>query len=186
MVTKARGRASPSPRRARSAEAKDERRRTILAAAQALFEESGRSFADVKMADVAARARFAKGTIFLYYPTKEALFLGLLESLLDEWLVELEAALDQATGRWSAGRVARIIADSLSPKTTLTHLLSLVFNVLESNVELERLLAFKLWLLERLSVTGAALERRLPALRAGEGARLLLRLDAVVIGLRQL
>ena len=46
--------------------------REIVQAALALFAERG--FAATKLEDVAARAGIGKGTIYLYFPTKEDLF----------------------------------------------------------------------------------------------------------------
>ena len=57
-----------APRRRR----KEERPGEILTAALALFAERG--FAATRLDDVAERAGASKGTIYLYYPTKEALF----------------------------------------------------------------------------------------------------------------
>lgn len=170
--------------RARTDDEKDERRRRILRAALTLF-ESG-SFQGIKVADVAARAGLAKGTVFLYFATKEALFLGLLEARLEVWLATLDDELARGKGRWSPGRVARLVADTLADHVALTRLLPLLSSVLEHNVTLDQARSFKQWLAARLPQTGARLERRLPFLRAGEGARLLLWIDAAVVGLRQL
>ena len=51
---------------------KDARPPEILAAALASFAERG--FAATRLEDVAARAGFTKGTIYLYFPNKEELF----------------------------------------------------------------------------------------------------------------
>ena len=59
----------------------------IIEAALALFAERG--FAATKLEDVAARAGIGKGTIYLYFPTKEDLFRAVLRQ---GWLPNLEAA----------------------------------------------------------------------------------------------
>ncbi len=58
---------SPSRRRRKEA-----RPAEILAAARAVFVENG--FATAKVEEIARRAGVSKGTVYLYYPTKEALF----------------------------------------------------------------------------------------------------------------
>jgi AcrR family transcriptional regulator len=58
---------SPSRRRRKEA-----RPAEILAAARAVFVENG--FALAKVEEIARRAGVSKGTVYLYYPTKEALF----------------------------------------------------------------------------------------------------------------
>lgn len=60
--------ASPAPRRARRKQA---RPAELLEAATCLFVEKG--YAATKVEEVAARANVSKGTLFLYYPSKEAL-----------------------------------------------------------------------------------------------------------------
>lgn len=144
-----------------------------------------RRFPEVKMIDVARAAHLAKGTVFLYFPTKEALFLDLLEELLVEWLAEIDQVLDSGKGRWSCARVARLITDTLVPRDSLTRLLTLMSSVLEQNVDVDRVVRFKERLMEILSATGGRLERRLSFLQPGEGAHLLMRIYAVIVGVRQ-
>src|SRR5512140_2346183 len=90
------------PQRARNDEDKEARRQLILGEALALYRAT--SYAEVKMADVAERSKLAKGTVFLYFPTKEALFLALLEDLLFAWFDTLEGLLDSGEGRWTGAR----------------------------------------------------------------------------------
>src|SRR3712207_5711458 len=90
------------PQRARKEEDKEARRRQLLDAALELYRAT--SYDEVKMADVAERAALAKGTVFLYFPTKEALFLALLEEQLFAWFARLEEALGRSEGRWTGTR----------------------------------------------------------------------------------
>ncbi len=172
------------PLRARKDEDKEARRRLILEEALGLYQTT--SYAQVKMADVAEAAKLAKGTVFLYFPTKEALFLALLEELLFAWLERLQERLEQGEGTWTGARVARTVAESLAGEETLTRLLALLQTVLEQNVTVEQVRGFKERLLEALGRMGARVEERLPFLRPGEGARFLLHLHALVTGLRQM
>lgn len=55
-------------------------RAAILAAAAAVFTEQG--FERARMTEVARRAGVAKGTLYLYFDTKEALFEGVLRDAL--------------------------------------------------------------------------------------------------------
>src|SRR5262252_9191514 len=159
--------------RARKAEDKAVRRRAILDTARALFAEA--RFDAIKMSEVAERTGLAKGTVFLYFPTKEALFLDLLEEEMDEWIAELLEGFD-AGGRWTPARVARLFARTLVARPTFTRLLPLLDNVLETNVSVERIVEFKKRLLERMARVAFVLEKRLDFVRAGEGASLLLRI----------
>lgn len=79
----------PSPRRARRKEA---RPGELLEAALDLFVERG--YAATKVDEVAARAGVSKGTLFLYFPSKEDLFKEVVRQNLArhfaEWDVEIE------------------------------------------------------------------------------------------------
>src|SRR5215831_7404301 len=70
---------------------KDARPAEILEAALACFRERG--FAATRLEDVAARAGVTKGTIYLYYPSKEELFKAVVRGELLPNLERLEAAL---------------------------------------------------------------------------------------------
>jgi AcrR family transcriptional regulator len=81
------GRAVARPRAGRRAE----RRHAILAAA--LQEFSARGFAAARLDDIADAAGIAKGTIYLYFRDKEALFQDLIRSEMNPVVATLEAAL---------------------------------------------------------------------------------------------
>ena len=77
----------PKGRRVR-AEKSAARREAILAAA--LDEFSAQGFAAARLDDVARRARVAKGTIYLHFRDKEALFQELIRSVLSPLVGTLE------------------------------------------------------------------------------------------------
>ncbi len=77
--------AAPSPRRRR----KDARPSELTAAALDLFVEKG--FAATRLDDVAARAGVSKGTLYLYFDSKEALF----KAVIEEGIVPALAAAEQ-------------------------------------------------------------------------------------------
>jgi AcrR family transcriptional regulator len=68
----------------------DEKRRRILAAATAVFAE--REFHQVHVSEVASRAGVGKGTLYLYFPTKDQLHRVALEGSLERVAAEVEAA----------------------------------------------------------------------------------------------
>jgi TetR/AcrR family transcriptional regulator, repressor for uid operon len=74
-------------------EARAARRDQIIAAAAECFARSG--YHVTTMADVAEAAGVSKGTPYLYFPGKEALFIALYE----EWDCSLAARVDAAAGR---------------------------------------------------------------------------------------
>ncbi len=82
----------PSKHPARRARRKDVRPSEIREAALALFSERG--FAATRLDDVAERAGVGKGTIYLYFPNKEALFRAVVRHDLLPNLEALESVAD--------------------------------------------------------------------------------------------
>jgi AcrR family transcriptional regulator len=76
------------PRRPRKADPAA-RRQAILDAALTVFAERG--FEAARLDDIAARAGIAKGTLYLYFADKEALFEALIRSAVDPILARLDA-----------------------------------------------------------------------------------------------
>lgn len=169
--------------RARNEDDKAERRAALLDAAEGLL--ASPRWASFTMTELAAGAGVSKATAFLYYPTREALLLGLFARSLGQWFDGVEAALARG-GRWTGARVARTLAESFRGRVVLLRLLAQLEGVLERNVPEDVARAHKRWLATRVGAAGARLEERLPWLDAGDGARLLLRARAVVSGLWQM
>jgi AcrR family transcriptional regulator len=167
-------------KRARKTEHKLERRQAILEAAWKMFQRT--SYQAVTMAAVARRAGLAKGTVFLYFKTKEALFLALLVQQLQAWFDDTDTALQAMSGKASAAGMAGLISRSFKKRAGLTRLLAVLSTLLEQNIDLETAVHFKQWLMAHLVRTGGLLEARLPFLEAGQGARLLLSVQALVVG----
>jgi AcrR family transcriptional regulator len=67
------------------------RRAEILEAAKVVFSNTGYHKADVN--DIAKKAGIAKGTVYLYYPTKKALFLAVIELGLERLALEIKNKL---------------------------------------------------------------------------------------------
>ena len=78
------------PRPETRAVQRNARREAILSAALAEF--SARGFAATRLEDVARRAGIAKGTIYLYFRDKEALFQELIRAVLGPLITQFEAA----------------------------------------------------------------------------------------------
>ncbi len=169
--------------RARREDDKQERRDALLDAAAALVDSP--AWGRFSVADVAARTGLSKATVFLYYPTREALLLALLERELAAWFEAFEAELARG-GRWSPGRVGRAVAHTFLGRTALLRLLAQLEGVLEHNIPVDVARAYKVHLGRRLASAGAALERRLEFLAPGEGGTTLLRVRALVSGLWQM
>ncbi|SLN57954.1 TetR family transcriptional regulator [Oceanibacterium hippocampi] len=154
-------------RRARSDDQKKAREAAILEAAEAIFVER-RVLPPI--AEVAARAGLAKGTVYLYFRGKNELFLALLEQRLHAALDALQELLAQPA--IDAGMlVDGLVAFFLAHPTTLD-LARFSDSHLEHEGDVEAIYGFKRDLATRTLAVGAEVERCFPALRPGEGARL--------------
>lgn len=85
-----------TPAKPRWRRRKDDRPAEILAAALEAF--ATRGFAATKLDEVADKAGISKGTLYLYFPNKEALFKAVVREMLVPNLVKAEAALAHAGG----------------------------------------------------------------------------------------
>lgn len=169
--------------RARSAEDKQQRRSHILEAALELWDE--RTFASFAMAEVATRAGLAKGTLYLYFETKEQLLLALLEAQLAAWFDALEAGLAQDSA-WDAEQAAGLLCAALEAQPALVRLLPIASSILEHNIPHGAALAYKEFLLARSGRSAALIEARLPFLAGGGGVTVLLNVYALIVGLGQM
>jgi AcrR family transcriptional regulator len=176
-----RNRTGPARTRATTEPAKLARRASLLSAASALF--ASHDFDNVSIDDIAKKAGLAKGTVYLYFGSKEGLFLRLVGEEMAAWL---KAATPHLT---KAGMdpidVARTVASSLSKRPMLIRLLGLLHAVLERNTEGDSLRWFKRRLLEITTESAALFERALN-LAPGTGARLTLWMHALIVGLAQM
>jgi AcrR family transcriptional regulator len=170
--------------RARSDASKQARRQAILDAAAALFETT--PYAGIAMQTLAERVALAKGTLYLSFPSKETLFLALLEDHLTHWFAAVDDRLAALGPTDDAGLVAAALTDALLARPALVRLLGLLHGVLEQNVDPAAVLAFKRVHLAGLTTTGSHIEAIWSGLRPGDGVRLLLRWHALVIGLGEL
>ena len=167
--------------RATNIEDKLEKRQVILAAAFQIFKNT--SYNEVTMSAVAGKAKTAKGTLFLYYPTKEEMFLALMEEQLIEWFDAVDIELDALKKKPSIPEISTLLASSLERRKEFTRLLAIHSTVLEKNVSYESIFRHKQVIMQRLTGTGLRLEKLLPFFRAGQGAYFILQCQALVVGL---
>jgi len=126
------------PKRARTNDQKAARRRTILDAAARHFAEVG--FEAFSMARVGRRAGVAKGTLYLYFETREELLLALFLEKLAAWRHRLGAALGERAG--DEDFAAAFYATARTDEALLP-LMSRLDSVIEHNVSLDVLIDAK-------------------------------------------
>ncbi|MGH8280610.1 MAG: TetR/AcrR family transcriptional regulator [Gammaproteobacteria bacterium] len=163
---------------------KQARRADILKVAMARFDAL--PYDALTMDSIAADADVAKGTLYLYFHSKEEVFLALYEQELERWFDELDAGLEKNNHNASFDSVVLLISDSLEDRPAFLRLIAILHTVLERNVDHATVRRFKTRLKERVLHTGALLEACLRFLKPGQGADLLLKINALVIGFQHL
>ncbi len=175
----------PIKQRAVHQEQKAERRQAILEAARALFVQM--PYAEISMQQVAVHASLAKGTLYLYFQTKEALFLALLEEELAVWFDEMDAWLSdlKSSGRASSPEeFVERLGHSLASREVAVRLIVISQAILEHNIDYPTALKYKQFIHDRMQATGAGLETCLAILRPGQGSRLILWIYLLIIGVQ--
>ena len=160
---------------------KGARRAAILARAEALFRE--KDYEDIRMSDLSTHLGLAKGTLYLYFPSKEALFFALVDERLGAVFSELELWISGADGGVSVDSIAERSAAAMAADPVLPRLLAAMHPVLERKIPFEEALAFKRGLAAKLAAAGELLARALPPLGPEEGRSFLLYFYAQVVGL---
>lgn len=174
-------------RRARKPEQKSERRTEILSAAIALLR--GRPYHKINIAGIARKAGMAKGTLFLYFKTREELFLAIASREFEQWFDAMDRSFVEIAGgpeEDARNRILSALSEMLKPDALLMSLIPIVHTVLEQNISYPKAREFKQMLSKGLQHTGALLEECLPYLRHGQGVTFLLWMYAIVIGFSQM
>jgi TetR/AcrR family transcriptional regulator len=181
-MTKSQLKLKPRTRATDPAE-KTERRAVILRAAEDLLHAAPGG--GITVDDLARRAGLAKGTVYLYFRTREEVLLQVhwerLQGLFD--------ALEQELGAPQPDIGYAAVRATLRYLRAHPEFLPLATNcrgMLEANTSTEAALEFKLALGARLVAIGARLEALYPGMAKGDGTALLMSAYALMIGLWQL
>lgn len=167
--------------RAIGPEDKSERRAGIVRAAEALLRRDPSATFAVEL--IAQRASLAKGTVYLYFGSREEVLLAVHEKQTHELFDVVERALSapDAQGR-------RVVEEGLAYLRGHPEFYPLAGNcrgMLDTNISTEAALAFKVGVASRLQPLGGRIEEIFPGLQPGEGAALLTNCYALIIGLWQ-
>jgi AcrR family transcriptional regulator len=169
--------------RAIQAEDKRERHDAILDAAERLLLRSRDRVTSV--ADVADEAGLAKGTVYLYFPSKDELLLAVHERRIDGFFRDVIALFDRQSPV-DVDAMLELTHRHLVEPPLFLPLAARCFGLMAHSIPPETALAFKQRMAARLERAGAGIERHFPALPPGGGVTLLRRSYALIIGLWQM
>lgn len=168
--------------RAMGVEDKEVRRHAILDAAERLFLKHPGRMASV--AEVAASAGLAKGTVYLYFPSKEEMLLALHERHVAHFFTELMKKLVER-GPLDFDDVFPVTLEHLIRLPGYLELTSRCFGLMDREIPKDTALAFKARIAQTLQGAGVHLERHFGMPR-GAGVTLLLHSYGLIVGLWQL
>ncbi|MGB0380696.1 MAG: TetR/AcrR family transcriptional regulator [Luminiphilus sp.] len=125
-------------RRAVTDAQKQFRREEILSGARTYFETVG--YESFSMAQLAARLGIVKGTLYLYFPTKEAIILALFGRALEAWSEVVKARLTKPI---TDDQFLQAFHDTAMKDPILVPLLIRLQHVIEHNVSIPLLIDSK-------------------------------------------
>lgn len=166
----------PPTSRARSVSAKEARRATLLATAQRLVQEVG--YEKFSMNLLAREAELAKGTLYLYFGSREEVLLALYDGAFDEFCEALEARLTlELSDEAFVDQTFKVV--KAHPYFLELH--TRLESSIEENVSQEALIATKLATARRFDALGArtATALKLPPEKA---AILLVGISTLILG----
>lgn len=173
--------------RAITNEQKEERRQEILKVAKRLFQIT--PYSSLSMAQIAENVGVAKGTIFLYFKTKEELFLALSLQEYNLFSTKIHTGLSRYLDLsidCSIKDFVDILHSAITENQTLLRLIAINSVILEQNIHFNTAFNFKKMLAEQTERTSILLEKVLPFLLPGEGRMIMLQMQALAIGIQHL
>lgn len=168
-------------RRALAPAEKSERRAAIVRAAEALLHRNPAATFSVEA--LARRAGLAKGTVYLYFGSREEVLLALHEKQIHELFGVLERTL--AAPQADAAGVVRAGLEHHAAHPEFYPLAGNCRAMLDTNVSERAAIAFRAGLAQRIAAIGERIEALYRGLGRGEGAALLMNSYALIIGLWQ-
>jgi AcrR family transcriptional regulator len=168
-------------KRARQDWQKEARERDILDAAAQLFVASGRLPA---MAEVAEQAGLAKGTLYLYFQGREALWLQLLNGCFERWVDAISEGLSHIETVTNED-VARITIETAATQPMLIPLSVSNATLIEPKATPDQTARFKTATAELIAKLGRYLAGRLDLTHDDATSRVLLTY-ALLLGLWQM
>lgn len=167
-----------SRKRAMSDAQKQEKRARILLAAETAFTQ--KPYHEISMAGIAREANVAKGTLYLYFETKEDLFLAFYEEAFARWGNIFSKTLSQD------GNFTAAIMTACKEEPLFTQLNSLLHPLIEDILPLDRVMAFKQRTYEPYVHFRAQTMKAVGLNNPIHGDRLLRGVLALMIGLKQM
>jgi len=163
-------------KRARTNDEKYFRRTQILDSAELLFEEVG--YESFSMANLAKTAGVVKGTLYLYFRTREEVFLTLYNQSLARWS---EVFLSRLKSAMSDHDYACALYETAMADGSFVPLLARLEHVIEHNVSIEKLVESKRSFIQRIGFITNATESAI-SLNQTQAAEVVRTMGVLLVG----
>ena len=168
--------------RARNESEKAVKRKAILDAAWALLKDSDGQLPTV--IEIANHAQVSKGTVYVYFKTKEEIFLDLFVAKLQEWVADLKRILPE-TEQPSIHTFSSALTEYPTNHPLILALGGLLHGVLEKNAPLSAIVDMKAQVAGLVDECGQLFNQYFPWLPPRQGAKFMLTAYTVFSGIFQ-
>lgn len=155
------------------------KRTSIIHAAASLLQK--KDWSELSMDEVAKRAKIAKGTLYLYFPTKEDLCLRIHSADYESWFMDLHEFLSK-TPKMDANIFSNWFVNSMDRHTRFLKLLPIVPTILEKNASIQTIREFKSNLKTQISSVLPLLIKYFPFFKEQSGFLFLMQCHALAVG----
>lgn len=171
-------------KRACTAESKGYRKQTILDAATALFFEDPSSLPTVS--EIAKRCGIAKGTVYIYFSTKEQIFLNIIEELFTEFIKSADTfVLNSIKSEHPIESIVNDLCDYSAENRTMVNLAGMSNSIIEHNIDIDSAYEYKKNIQIQLFGLGETMQKTLGYDKIFSSS-LFLRTYAIILGVWQL
>jgi len=171
-------------KRAISEKDKQKKKEKILKTAWNLFKKAEGKLPTVAV--IAQKSGLSKGTVYLYFKTKEEIFLQLYLNKLQEWHESVADKIDKCSGKISEFEFAEIITDYVIKNPLLLRLASLVRGVLEEKTKDEVIVETRAQIAHLLECCGQLTCQNFPGVTLDQAVQIHMRIYALIFGLWQI
>ena len=174
-------------KRARNAKAKEARRNSILEAAATLYKANQTTLPTTSQ--ISRHCEISKGALYLYFKTKEEIFLAIIESYLIDWISLFDThELAHPTQDFDTEGLLPVLdraCDFMEAHPMFLQLASMNNCIIEHNVDHKILLHHKNQIASQVNKAAQSLTKDNGVMSQQEAASLIMRSYAVLLGLWQ-
>lgn len=157
------------------------RKESICTAAYNLFIKNNYTLPSVN--EIAQKTGIAKGTIYIYFGSREEIYIRLLDDMVQQWLTEIESVFKQPTP--TVEMIITAICAYLTNNPHFLPLLSILNTILEKNLDDNMAYNFKRQIAQKLNTISATAVTSFENIPPETIGKLLLQGYGLIIGLWQ-